>query len=350
VATEKRLGRGLQQLLGRISNDSPSEAESVHPGEEQAVPMSNTIDIMKIVPNPFQPRKVFDETALNELTQSIQTHGLLQPITVRQVGERYQIIAGERRFRAALLLGWSEIPAEVRQDVDDRHMAELALTENIQRKDLNAIEKATSFANYLETYPDTTHEELANRLQMNRSTVTNLLRLLELPAQLQDAVCQEKLTAGHARSLLPLKEEYVQIEVAEKIQTEGWSVRETEKFVYDLLHTVEVIDPTPEEHWKIVDEKGNTKPVSKQSSEQVQQLENEFRHSLGGLKVKLTQTNEKGQGKLVISFANHAEFERMYASICKPMSMQTAVGYSHPSQHFAMQPDVSHLPALVTLD
>jgi len=273
---------------------------------------------MKIVPNPYQPRKVFDESELEQLAQSLHVHGLLQPITVRQVGEQYQIIAGERRFRAAIRMGWSEIPAEVRHDVDDQQMAELALTENIQRKDLNAIEKATSFANYLQMYPGTTHEELANRLHINRSTVTNLLRLLDLPKQLQDAVCQEQLTPGHVRALLPLKEhEWEQVEIATKIQAEGWSVRETEKFVQDLLQMGTAVPPkNPEQGWNIVRPDGEVRPVSKKS-EQIQHLEDVFRQHLGGLKVKLVQTNEKGKGKLVISFANHADFERVYAAICK---------------------------------
>ena len=317
MSNGKRLGRGLETLLGRIGGGFSSEPEATNTAEGQVMPpnnkIDNKIDIMKIVPNPFQPRKVFDETELEQLAQSLHTHGLLQPITVRQVGEWYQIIAGERRFRAAMRMGWSEIPAEVRHDVDDQQMAELALTENIQRKDLNAIEKAASFALYLETYPDTTQEELGKRLQLNRSTVTNLLRLLELPQQLQDAVCQEKLTAGHARALLPLKEEHEMVGVATKIQEEGWSVRETERFVQDLLKA----DPLDklEQEWKVVDASGKTTPVPKQSG-QIQQLENEFRHHLGGMKVKLVQTNEKGKGKLVISFANHAEFEHVYAAIC----------------------------------
>jgi ParB family chromosome partitioning protein len=237
----------------------------------------------------------------------------LQPIALRQVGERYQIIAGERRFRAALRLGWNEIPAQI-HEADDRQMAELALTENIQRRDLNAIEKATSFANYLETYGGT-HEELAKRLEIDRSTVSNMLRLLKLPIQLQEAVCQEQLSPGHVRALLKLPE-WEQIDVAEKIQSEGWSVRETERFVQDLVQTGEAESPkNSEQTWNLVDQDGNTRTVARQS-EQVQQLEQEFRHCLGGMKVKLMQANDKGKGKLVICFANHAEFEHIYTSIC----------------------------------
>jgi len=307
VATEKRrLGRGLETLLGRIGSSSP-ETETLNITEEHppALP-SGKIDIMLIEANPFQPRKAFEDAELEELAQSLHVHGLMQPIIVRQVGERYQIVAGERRFRAALRMGWSEISAQI-CDADDQQMAELALTENLQRKDLNAIEKATSFTNYLNTYPETTHEELANRLAIDRSTVTNLLRLLALPPQLQDAVCRDKLSQTHARALLKLPERE-QIEMAAKIQAEGWSVRETERVVQDLLLMGEAEEPKePERVLRIADHK----------SEQIQRLEEEFRHHLGGMKVQLVQTNEKGKGKLVVSFANHEEFEMIYAAVCK---------------------------------
>ncbi|MDR0335467.1 MAG: ParB/RepB/Spo0J family partition protein, partial [Planctomycetaceae bacterium] len=192
---------------------------------------------------------------------------------------------------------------------------ELALTENIQRKDLNAIEKAVSFANYLEAYGGT-HEELAKRLELDRSTVTNLLRLLDLPQQLQDAVQKEKLTQGHVRALLPL-EEWEQIETAEQIQLESWSVRETERYVREQLDAKK---QNPDNNWNIVDQHGNKQPISRQNStqnEQIIQLEQNFREQLGGAHVKLTQSNEKGKGKLVISFADHAEFERIYNTICR---------------------------------
>ena len=307
MATGKRLGRGLETLLGRIGSGSFSEPVAVSSDEEKTMSGSNKIDIMRIVPNPFQPRKVFDETELEELAQSLDVHGLMQPITVRQVDQQYQIIAGERRFRAALRLGWSEIPAIVLV-ADDQKMAELALTENIQRKDLNDIEKAMSFANYLEIYGGT-QNELAKRLGIDHSTLSNLLRLLKLPVQLQEAVCQESLSAGHIRALFSLPE-LEQIEVAAKIQAEGWSVRATEKFVQELRKD-------PEAAWNAVGQDSETTKVFKKS-EQILQLEESFRHYLGGIKVKLVQTNEKGKGKLVVSFANHAEFEHLYAILCKP--------------------------------
>jgi ParB family chromosome partitioning protein len=313
ATTGKRLGRGLAALLGG-GDDLLTEPEVVTIAAERTKPSGSKIDITKIEPNPFQPRRVFDEAELEQLAQTLETYGLIHSIVVRQVGERYQIISGERRFRAALRMGWSEIPVEIRNDVDDRQMAELALVENVQRKDLNAIEKATSFANYLDSYGGT-HEELAKRLEIDRSTVTNLLRLLTLPKQLQDAVCQEKITPGHVRALLKLPE-WEQIGIAEKIQAEGWSVRETERYVQDLLQMGEANSPKqPGEKLRIVGPDGKTRAVPQQS-EQVRQLEEELRHHLG-MKVKLIQTNEKGKGKLEISFANHAEFEQVYAVLCK---------------------------------
>jgi ParB family chromosome partitioning protein len=276
---------------------------------------------MLIDRNPYQPRQEFDETELEQLAQSLIVHGLLQPIVVRKVGERFQIIAGERRFRAAMRAGWNEVPVHC-LTVDDREMIELALTENLQRKDLNAIEKAVSFANYLETYGGT-HEELAKRLELDRSTVTNLLRLLDLPQKLQDAVRKEKLTQGHVRALLPL-EEWEQIETAERIQSESWNVRETERYVRELIETGQPNNSDgsndSKDVWQIVDQNGNKQPVNRLSmkqSEQVMQLEQDFRERLGGVQVKLTQSNEKGKGKLVISFANHAEFEQIYTAICQ---------------------------------
>ena len=307
MATGKRLGRGLETLLGRIGG--APETETLNISEERIDSTSSTVDVMKIEPNPFQPRKVFDAAELEELAQSLHVHGLMQPIVVRRADGRYQIVAGERRFRAALLLGWSEIAVQF-CEADDQQMTELALTENLQRKDLNDIEKAASFANYLEAYPGTTHEELANRLAVKRPTVTNLLRLLKLPKQLQDDVCRGRLDTGHARALLPLKNEWEQIEVAAKIQAEGWNVRETEKFVQDLLQTGEAESPQ--------NPKERTLKIADHRSEQIQQLEDNLRSYLGGVKVKLEQKNEKGKGKLTITFANHAEFEQVYAAICKP--------------------------------
>jgi ParB family chromosome partitioning protein len=332
VVKEKRLGRGLEALLGKVGGAEPNlidemDKETLQNADSDwllqqhlATQKPDSVDILLIDPNPFQPRQEFDEIELEQLAGSLQTHGLLQPVVVRRVAnvnsERYQIIAGERRYRAAMQLGWRELPIHC-LEADDRTMVEIALTENVQRKDLNAIEKAVAFAKYLEVYGGT-HDELAKRLELDRSTVTNLIRLLDLDEQLQESVRKNELTMGHARALLPL-EKFEQVEIANRIKTESWSVRETERFVRELLDSVNNSDvgvSSNGEGWRIVDPDGNKHNVKIQS-EQIIQLEEDFRKRLGGIKVKLLQKSEKGNGKLIISFANHNEFEHLYATICK---------------------------------
>ena len=173
------------------------------------------MSVYEIDANPYQPRQQFDEEEIESLAASIQQHGLLQPVVVRQEGERYQLISGERRLRAAIKSGWTRLPAKV-VEVEERQVAELAIVENLQRKDLNPLEKALSFEDYLGRY-DCTQEELAARLDIDRSTIANLIRLLELPQPVQDALRQGKITQGHARALLPLGDEDEQRQVCEQI-------------------------------------------------------------------------------------------------------------------------------------
>ena len=190
--------------------------------------------------NPAQPRQDFDADETRSLAESLSAHGLLQPLVVRRMGDRYQLVAGERRLRAAIQAGWTEVPVNV-VEADDRQMAELAIVENLQRKDLNPLEKATSFQNYLEHY-GCTQEELAGRLKLDRSTVANFIRLLELPAPVQDAIRRGKLTQGHARALLPLGDEKEQIDFCQRIQREGLNVRQTEVLVQE---TIDAADRDP---------------------------------------------------------------------------------------------------------
>lgn len=323
MAQERRLGKGLEALLGRIGNTAtPVSVENIvarhiESGSENGVAQTpRCVDIMFLEPNPYQPRKEFDEKELDELSASLQTHGLLQPIVVRQVsGNRFQIIAGERRYRAAMRAGWTEMPVHC-LSVDDRQMAELALTENVQRKDLNAIEKATAFAHYLEMYGGT-HDELAKRLDLNRSTITNLLRLLELPRLIQEFVQRGTLSEGHVRALLPLKLQPDQmIQVAKTVESEGWSVREVEKYIRDLTKGNVPCDTETDADWHVIGPDGQKRPMQKTSA-QMEKLEQEFRERLGGMKVKLTQSNDRGKGKLVIAFSNHSEFERVYKLLCR---------------------------------
>jgi len=344
VSREKRLGRGLEALLGKVAAQAQGEAEQPgfglqesgdreqESGKEFQESVSNdfpevrspkseasndlpearspqpeaSIDILLIDKNPFQPRLEFDPAEIQSLSDSLQTHGLLQPLVVRRHGDRYQLVAGERRLRAALKAGWRDVPVHV-LDVDDRRMAELALTENLQRRDLNAMEKAMAFQRYLDIYGGT-HEELSKRLELDRSTVTNFLRLLDLPEPVRDMLQSGEITQGHARAIMTL-EEWEQREVSLLIRDEGWSVRQTEQYVRDSQNGVR-----EGENWNII-----TAPQPKSPKEQddhTASLEQEFRNALGA-KVQLTHNN-RGKGKLVIPFATHDEFDRIYQLLCQP--------------------------------
>jgi ParB family chromosome partitioning protein len=217
VTAEKprRLGRGLEALIG-----SAGTHQSTAPNELQRIPVA------RIKPNPFQPRHEFNPAELAELEASLKVNGLLQPITVRRKGDQYELIAGERRLRAATNLEWSEISAIVR-DFDDRTLLVLALVENLQRADLNPVEEAQGYHRLLEEF-DLTHQQIAEAVGKDRTTVTNLLRLLTLPEAIIRAVSARVLSAGHARALLALEDEQGMIDLSEEIAQKGLSVRETE--------------------------------------------------------------------------------------------------------------------------
>jgi ParB family chromosome partitioning protein len=274
------------------------------------------LDCDAIERNPYQPRQSFDESEIADLADSIRTHGILQPLVVRRVGERFELIAGERRLRAAQAADWRQVPVQVR-DVDDRQLAELAIVENVQRKDLNAIEKAESFQRYLDQY-QCTQEELASRIQIDRSTVANLIRLLELPADVKQMVQEGAISQGHARALLPLGDEQEQIEFARRIKKDGLSVRATEQGVQ---HRIQSLDG---DQLRIVDADGNSRPVPRPRNEQIAALEQELRTALG-TKVDLTQA-AKGKGKITIHFTNHEEFSRLRQIITTANIPQQHVG------------------------
>ncbi len=223
--TRKALGRGLGALL---SADRPA---SILEDEQQDVQL-DLIDA-----NPLQPRTHFDEAALKELAQSIEAHGVVQPVLLRRKYGRYELVAGERRWRAAQLAGLERIPAVVR-DVADNDMLELALIENIQREDLNAIEEAQAYKKLIEGV-GLTQESLASRVGRDRSYITNYLRLLRLPDDLQRLVAEGKLSTGHARALLGLEQVDEQRRVARRIIERGLSVRETEALVRRYSQTSE---------------------------------------------------------------------------------------------------------------
>ena len=329
MSKERRLGRGLEALLGSIGepvpaghaiqNPPPSAGSASGTAPAHIVPVDGMIRIAvhAVEPNPFQPRREFDHAEIESLAASLRTHGLIQPIAVRMVGDgRFQLIAGERRLRAAAQAGWKEVPAKV-VEADDRLAAELAIVENLQRKDLNAVEKAISFRQYIERY-GCTQEELAARLQVNRSTVANFIRLLELPEEIQRAVCDEKITYGHARALLPLGDEHEQLEFCRRIQSLGLSVRAVEEEVQDKVNGAEVdADETD------ASAPAATAPKKPTRSKHTASLEQQLRLSLG-TKVDIRQT-AKGRGKFIIHFTNTEEFDRLFNHLQGP-HFQSATG------------------------
>jgi ParB family chromosome partitioning protein len=262
------------------------------------------LPIDSIQHNPHQPRQDFDADELQRLADSIASHGLLQAVVVRPFEGGYQLIAGERRLRAARLAGWTDVPVTI-VEADERQTAELAIVENLQRKDLNALEKAASFQRYLDQYGGT-QEELAARLNLDRSTIANLIRLLELPGPVQDALRRGKITQGHARALLPLGEEREQVLFCERVQKEGLNVRQTEALVQEMI----AADRGPA---GVVGSDGTIgKPH--RTSDHVAALEQEFRTALG-VRVKITH-DARGRGKVVIAFASHEEFDQIRQHIC----------------------------------
>lgn len=225
---KKGLGKGLDALFGQETTTNAqvkytsSERKTLPSGEVQ-------IKISSIVPNPNQPRKTFDQEALDELTESIKQYGVLTPLLVKRVGEKYEIIAGERRWRASQAAGLKEVPVVVK-DYDDQKTAEIAIIENLQREDLNAIEEAQAYAMLIDNF-NLDHEEVAKKVSKNRSTITNSLRLLKLNADVQVMVVDGELSAGHARALLALEDQEKQLPLAREIVQQKLSVRETEKKV-----------------------------------------------------------------------------------------------------------------------
>ncbi|WP_417729826.1 ParB/RepB/Spo0J family partition protein [Rosistilla oblonga] len=330
MTKDRRLGKGLAALLGTpIENEQggdiglateprprrtdaagPSvqrptklEPSDIDNGAEPAAGQAVHLNVYEIDNNPFQPRRQFDTTEIAALAESLKSHEQLQPVIVRRDGERYQLISGERRLRAAIHAGMTTVRAEIRE-ADDRMVAELAIVENLQRKDLNAVEKAMSFRNYIDQH-GCPQNELAKRLKIDRSTVANLMRLLELPEAVLEAIQEETITAGHARALLPLGDEDLQTELTQTIIKEQWSVRQTESHVSDILQA--------EEDEEMGGQAAPTARKKQVTSPQISSLERQLRMDLG-TKVEIKQT-AKGKGKIVVHFANPEEFERITASM-----------------------------------
>lgn len=281
------LGRGLDALISM--DDTPMNIGSSSISD---------VDIDLIQPNPDQPRRDFDKEALDELAASIRHLGIIQPITLRQQeDDTYQIIAGERRWRAAQMAGLERIPAYIRTDSDDKVM-EMALIENIQREDLNAIEIALTYQRLIEQ-SGLTQEELAQRVGKNRATIANFLRLLKLPAELQLALKNKSLSMGHARAMLPIEDPALQLQLFQQIKASDLSVRKVETLVRDLLEG------------KISDFSGSA-PAKKSDTDLSKHygILTKTLSQMFSTPVKMA-CNDKGQGRITIPFKNDQELEHI---------------------------------------
>ncbi|HPA86965.1 MAG TPA: ParB/RepB/Spo0J family partition protein [Bacteroidales bacterium] len=284
MTKKNALGRGLGALIEGV------EKEVL----EKKVEANSDIAVDSIDGNPFQPRTHFDEQALAELANSIRKLGIVQPLTVRETGGgRYQLIAGERRLRAARLAGLTHVPAYIRT-ADDQAMLELALVENIQREDLDAIEVAISFQRLIEECR-LTHEQLSERVGKQRSTISNYLRLLRLPAEIQLGIRNKHLMMGHARTLVNIENPKTQMNVYYRIIDDELSVRQAEELVR-TLQTEKIKDPARKER---------KKKLNEDFSQLTDHLNRVF-----STKVSF-RINEQGKGKIVIPFENPEEMERI---------------------------------------
>jgi len=273
--SKRGLGRGLSALIPNAAQDETGD--------------SHEMPLAQIQPNPKQPRTDIDEESIAELADSISKVGLLQPIIVRPYGEGYQIIAGERRWRASKVAGLERVPVRVLA-ADDTSSLEIALIENLQREDLNSIEEARGYRRLLTEY-QMTQAELADKVSKSRSAITNALRLLDLPEEVQEMVYQGKLTAGHARAILSVPDEALRVKLATKLAEEGLSVREAENLarLYAAGQTERAPRPTTPKSFKVVARK---------------------LRSVLGTNVRVKQNDKKG--KIEIEFHGEEDLERIF--------------------------------------
>lgn len=301
MATNKRqaLGRGLNALLNGGSEDV-LEIPKVKTTSSTATGSVAMVPVKHIEANPFQPRNEFEEEALQELAESIRTFGIIQPVTLRKLGENtYQLISGERRFRASQLAGLSEIPAYIRM-ADDQAMLEMALVENIQREDLNAIDVALSYQRLIDEC-NLTQEKLGERIAKNRSTVTNYLRLLKLPTEVQVAIKKGKISMGHARAIINAGTEEQQLEILTQILNEDLSVRQVEEIVKTMAgkNGKSSGTHTNDSHSGVTNEWNRKYAAYSQELSDI-------------LKKKVSiQSGKNGSGKILIDFLNEKELQKI---------------------------------------
>jgi ParB family chromosome partitioning protein len=284
----KRLGRGLEALLGPVSREQAEASGALR-----------ELPIAQVRPNPYQPRTRIEEPALAELAQSMEASGLLQPVVVRAQGGGYELIAGERRWRAAQRLGWSKIPAVVK-DVDDRTLLTLALIENLQRDDLSPIDEAAGYRRLGEEF-HLGHAEIARVVGRDRSTVANLLRLLQLPNEVQTMLHDGRLSEGHGRALLGVSDGERQLALAREAVEQGWSVREVEALVAGQRPRAGTRTGR------------RSPPTTKPATADVKRVEDALRKRLG-TDVRVT-ARRRGRGLVTISYYSNDDLARLLEQI-----------------------------------
>jgi ParB family transcriptional regulator, chromosome partitioning protein len=287
------LGRGLNALIPK----NPQMEVNVRDGsvgrDTGEIGIIASIDIAKIQPNPFQPRTDFDQESLEELTRSIQEKGIIQPITVRRVDAGYQLISGERRLRATQAARLRQIPAYIIAVATDEEMLELALIENIQREYLNSMEIANAYQRLIDEC-HMSQDDIAKRVGKDRSTITNFIRLLKLPVKIQDGLRKDKISMGHARALIALPNERIQLRLYEKILDGGLSVRKVE----DIVRSAQQPKKKPGPH-----------KISNGASAGIQSLEERLRQALG-TRVKV-KTKGTGRGEIIVEYYSLDDFDRL---------------------------------------
>ena len=309
MALRRGLGKGVDSLIPTAEDrkaakkpaaDKPKEKPEVQVVEKEVVkevvkevkvPADTTLPVSSIEPNRNQPRKNFDKAELEELTDSIKRYGVIQPLVVQKKNDYYEIIAGERRWRAAKLAKLKEVPVVIKE-YEPQEASEIALIENLQRSDLNPIEEAKAYKNLIEEY-DLRQEDVATRLSKSRSAITNSMRLLNLSDEVQAMIEAGELQMGHARALLGLELEDLQEKTAKTVVDKGLSVRETEKLVKNILHP-----------------KQKKLPIPTQNTVEMQRLADKLKEKFG-TKVSINH-KANGKGKIEIEYYSTEEFERLF--------------------------------------
>lgn len=293
MSRNRALGKGLSSLLPRPQTAHGQPQQQHQPASVTELPLG------AIQTNPNQPRKDFRQDQLLELALSISRDGIIQPLVVRRVGGRYELVAGERRLRAAKIAGLEKVPVVV-QSIADERMLEVALIENIQREDLNPMELAVAF-NRMANELNLNHEEIGSRTGKDRATITNSIRLLQLPSELQEMVAKRDLTSGHARAILKLQDQSEQKELAHRIVKEGWTVRQAEAYTPSAIKTQ-----------RAAKSDGTDAPPDPNVKAAIEQMERAL-----GTRVRILEKGP-GKGKIEIEYYSSDDLDRIYTLIATP--------------------------------